>query len=645
MEISGQGVSSPIQGRNHYVENSEAYTGKEPAAANGKSMLLNSLEPGSYVYGQVQSSSEDGAVLLLENGQKLLAKLAEGVNLVPGQNVTFQVERKQDGMVYMKPLFAEAALEMTAGKALQGAGFMSTPKNLEIVKELLELNMPVDRNTIRSMLQKSVTNPEVPIKQLALFEKLGIPVTKENMEQLKQYQASEHQIGKQMEGLLKELGEATEQLLMEGKTEEAVKLNQKVLDFLYEELSQQGQNPEGIEGEQADVGIAKEEAALKNPAQEAVLGELGEGKGVVGETVSEEGRSPVEEAASEGGRSPAGEMISEEGKGTAEQVAAGDGKMLVEEALPDGGKGSVAASLLEEGVDSRSSEKVTRTEENLQAVRGDAENANALKQDEIPLGTNRLMGNPEGMASETQEVGTREGSPLGIKEQMFELKELLVQTENPEELKKLLGSKKFQGLLERGMKEAWQMKPSEFNGKDSVNRSYARVEEQARLLGELLKESGAEGGSSLKTAANVQQNLEFMQDLNQVFPYIQLPLQMAGESAHGDLYVFKDKKKQHEAGEPFTAFLHLSMEHLGDVDVYLSLKEQKVATDITLEKESVLDLFEAHMDELIGRLQKKGYEVSAKLKISDKAPDFVEDILARQAGGSSVNRYSFDVKA
>ena len=189
------------------------------------------------------------------------------------------------------------------------------------------------------------------------------------------------------------------------------------------------------------------------------------------------------------------------------------------------------------------------------------------------------------------------------------------------------------------------MKPSEFNGKDSVNRSYARVEEQARLLGELLKESSAEGGSSLKTATNVQQNLEFMQDLNQVFPYIQLPLQMAGESAHGDLYVFKDKKKQHEAGEPFTAFLHLSMEHLGDVDVYLSLKEQKVATDIILEKESVLSLFEAHMDELIGRLEKKGYEVSAQLKISDKEPDFVEDILAKQAGGSSVNRYSFDVKA
>ena len=613
MEISGQGISGQVQGTNRYIENSETATGKQATAAEGKSQLLNSLEPGSYLYGQVQSSSEDGAVLLLENGQKLLAKLAEGVTLAPGQNVTFQVEKNQDGMVYMKPLFAEAALEMTAGKALKQAGFMNTPKNLEIVKELLELNMPVDKNTIRSILQKSVTNPEVPIKQLALLEKLGIPATRENIEQLKQYQASEHQIGKQMDSLMKELGETTRQLLAEGKTTEAAQLNQKVLEFLYEELTDQRQEAEGTGARLPNADAAKGEFSAEAPIGEQLSNEennLADGQPL------DKGRSLAEEQPIGNGKSLAGELLSAEGKNPIGESSLSDGKVPAGDSFLDETAVGETAGMETEG-----------------KLSGERDVIGGMENPEKP-------GSPEETFPEMWDNGT-----VHIKEQMFELKNLLAQTANPEELKKLLGSTKFQDILEKGMKEAWQIKPSEFEGKDSISKSYAKVEEQTRLLGELLKESGTEGGSSLKTLTNVQHNLEFMQDLNQVFPYIQLPLQMAGESAHGDLYVFKDKKKQHETGDPFTAFLHLNMEHLGDVDVYLSLKAQSVSTDITLEKEEVLDLFEAHMDELIGRLEKKGYQVSTSLKISEKPPDFVEDILARQAGGSTVNRYSFDVKA
>ena len=634
MEISGQGISGQVQGTNRYIENSEVSTGKQTAAADGKSQLLNSLEPGSYLYGQVQSSSEDGAVLLLENGQKLLAKLTEGVTLTPGQNVTFQVERNQDGIVYMKPLFAEAALEMTAGKALKQAGFMHTPKNLEIVKELLELNMPVDKNTIRSILQKSVTNPEVPVKQLALLEKLGIPVTKENIEQLKQYQANEHQIGKQMDSLMKELGEATRQLLAEGKTTEAAELNQKVLEFLYEELTEQGQEAEGTNAKLPNAEATKGELSSEIPIGEQLPG----GKNLAEEQLLNVGKNPAEELPSGEGKSFVGEIPLNEGKGLAGEIPLNEGKGLVGEIPLNEGRGLAEERYL--GETAVSERVVMETEGNLPGTRGVMENPENPEQARSALETERPAGNPVEVLPETRDNGT-----VSIKEQMFELKNLLAQTENPAELKRLLSNPKFQNILEKGMKEAWQIRPSEFTGKDSVNKSYARVEEQARLLGELLRESGAESGSSLKTITNVQQNLDFLQDLNQVFPYIQLPLQMAGESAHGDLYVFQDKKKQHEEGEPFTAFLHLNMEHLGDVDVYLSLKAQSVSTDITLEKEEVLDLFEAHMDELIGRLEKKGYQVSTSLKISEKKPDFVEDILARQAGGSVVNRYSFDVKA
>lgn len=592
MEISGQGVSGQVQGANRFIENTPINNGKQPMAADGKNMLLNSLEPGSYLYGQVQSSNEEGAVLLLENGQKLLARLMDNVSLTPGQNVTLQVVTKQDGLVYMKPLFAEAALEMTAGKALKEAGFMNTPKNLEIVKELLEHNMPVDKNTIRSMLQKSVTNPDIPVKQLALLEKLGIPATKENLEQLKQYQANEHSLGKQMDGLIKELGETTKALLLEGKTTEAAELNQKVLDFLYGELTEEGQ----------------EVAAQK------LNGETAEGKQVGEDPAAQEMSGETERAgawkingAMEGTQTEALEIAESSGKQSTQ------GKAAEMEGLTQNPE---RAEILTKGLGESVAKDI------------------GAQEGQLGLSTG------EGAISETEGKAA-----ANVREQMFSLKSALERTDNPEDIQRLLGSSRFQKILERGMRETWQIKASEFTGKDTINRSYARMEEQVRILGELLKESGIESEAGMKNIANVQQNLEFMQDLNQVFPYIQLPLQMAGENAHGDLYVFRDKKQQHEQGEPFTAFLHLSMEHLGDVDVYLSLKEQSVSTDITVEKEEVLDLFEAHIEELTGRLEEKGYQVRSSLKINEKKLDFAEDILARQAGSGTVSRFSFDVKA
>lgn len=589
MEISGQGMSGQIQGTSRFLEGVVSNEGKQPVATDGKSMLLNSLEPGSYLYGQVQSSNGESAVLLLENGQKLLAKLMEGVILTPGQNVTFQVETKQDGLVYMKPLFAQAELEMVAGKALKEAGFTNSPKNLEIVKELLERNLPVDKNTIRSMLQRSVTNPEIPVKQLALLEKLGIPATRENLEQLKQYQAGEHQLGKQMDSLMKELGETTKQLLSEGKIEEATNLNQKVLDFLCEEL---------LEDSEKNVGIQTKGTAL----METVL--------------------PEEQATEQ-------KMLQET-----------MGREIIKQETGESETGQ--QEILREGVRQENIKPEEFRQETVRPEAGQLEHAqqSVVKEETAQQETIQQ----ETIQQETTSELSQKAEPA-IKEQIFGMKEVLSAMKNPEKLVSLLGSRKFQSLLERGMKEAWQIKASEFTGKDSINRTYARMEEQTRILGELLRENGSESGGGIKNLSNVQNNLEFIQDLNQVFPYIQLPLQMAGESAHGDLYVFRDKKKLHEEGEPFTAFLHLAMEHLGDVDVYLSLKGESVSTDITVEKEEILDLFAAHMDEFTDRLEKKGYQVSSSLKVNEKKVDFTEDILAKQAGDAAVSRFSFDVKA
>lgn len=641
MDITNQGIQNQNTVRiNQYAADNKTVpvSGQE-----AKSLFLNNLEPGSYVYGQVQNTSTDGALLLLENGQTLLAKLADGVNLMPGQNMTFQVESKQDGAVYLKPMFPQAALEATAKKALAGAGFTQTPKNLEIVRELLELQMPVDKKTIQATLRNVTMNPDVPVKYIALMEKLELPVTREMVEQFQQYQNNQHQLSQQLGDILKELGDAANQLLNQGKEGEALELQQKILDVLMQTPSgEEGSREAGAnenlsaeDGVQTGLDGGTQTIATDNPLYAGdsagenagqILGE--QAAQVPGEQAGQVSGESTVQVLGENANQVSGEQAGRTSEGNTEAGTAG--RLAAADTAADDGAGSARPLA--------GNDNLAVSEKDASAAIG-KDGQLLQNQGEAVQRADAFLNDVSGKMEALEKEGA------SVQEQLKALREALSQLEDPEEIKAVLGHKKYGRLLEKGMRDVWLMKPEEFADKEKLNRTYDRIEQQSRELGQILRETQAGESGAGRAAANVQNNLEFMQELNHVFPYLQIPLQMAEESAHGDLYVFADKKKLREKGDELSAFLHLSMEHLGNVDVYLKLKESRVSTDIMLEKEEVLDLFEKHIDELTSRLQEKGYSVETSLKIGVKEVDFAEDILMKNAGSGSVNRFSFDVKA
>ncbi len=67
--------------------------------------------------------------------------------------------------------------------------------------------------------------------------------------------------------------------------------------------------------------------------------------------------------------------------------------------------------------------------------------------------------------------------------------------------------------------------------------------------------------------------MNFMNQLNQAYTYVQVPLKMSGQNANGELYVYTNKKESERSGCGAECFLHLDLEHLGSTDV--SVKMQK----------------------------------------------------------------------
>lgn len=97
--------------------------------------------------------------------------------------------------------------------------------------------------------------------------------------------------------------------------------------------------------------------------------------------------------------------------------------------------------------------------------------------------------------------------------------------------------------------------------------------------GRALKEAGVTETRFPETAAEVRGNIEFMNQLNQAYTYVQVPLKMSGQNANGELYVYTNKKNLRDPDAELSAFLHLDLEHLGSTDVSVKMQHRNVKTN------------------------------------------------------------------
>lgn len=223
-------------------------------------------------------------------------------------------------------------------------------------------------------------------------------------------------------------------------------------------------------------------------------------------------------------------------------------------------------------------------------------------------------------------------------------------TQEAESLQKLFSGKVWKNLLEGTVKTQWSLTPETLPKEGEVGKVYEKIVKSLHTLNETLQQSGAANTALQESITNLSENIDFMNQLNQMYTYVQLPLKMQNGEKNGELYVFTNKRSLAEKDGEVSALLHLTMEHLGPLDVYVKMNQGKVSTEFTVEKEETLLFLEKNMSILTDRLQKRGYDISCKMKVKDEAGEPenpVERLLTeKQNGAVSVHaQYAFDVRA
>ncbi len=213
--------------------------------------------------------------------------------------------------------------------------------------------------------------------------------------------------------------------------------------------------------------------------------------------------------------------------------------------------------------------------------------------------------------------------------------------------KNVFSGKEYTKLLKDNMSSQWHLKPLEVGNKENVENLYQRLNNQAKGLTNAITQNLGAESKLAGLANNLSNNLDFMNQLNQMFQYVQLPLQMAGQNVHGDLYVYRNKHKKMSEDGSVSAALHLDMENLGSVDVYVKLLNSKVTTNFYVADDSVIELINDNIHILNERLNKRGYTMEANLKLHDDmdGQDLAVDEMLSVSKTPVLSTSSFDARA
>ena len=546
---------------------------------------LRSLTKGNIFEGTVSSMKNGRVTLALSNGQQLSARMEGKVSLSLGQSMFFQVKSNDGTQIAIRPFVVDGnGVNFTLMTALNVAGLAVDASHLSMVNKMMEEQMPIDRNSLQQMARLVSANPDIDVQTLVQLKKLGIPITPENASQFENYLDDKQAITDQMEQFIDALPES-----LQGEdlpVDQMRSMGEKILSILSENLP--------------DIP--------EQAASEGMNAALQEGTALSDQALSQEATGEVAESQPQTG------AVAAEGAGG--QVILDENGQPIENMQPQAENLPVA----------------NQTPHTLGAVLSEQQQANL----------NELLG--KALGTDTTSYTKDSGVVEVLKDLQQILKDPLPMEREP--LGRLLASDEFQALVKDTMEQQWMLTPEDLKEPDKIGKLYAKLEGQLGRLIEAMKASGQESTNVAQLASDVRSNIEFMNQVNQAYTYVQIPLKMSGQNASGQLYVYTNKKALTEGDKELTAFLHLDMDHLGSTDVSVRMLNHKVSTKFYLDNDGAYDFLMAHIPLLEEKLAKKGYQCSVTVENEAKHVNFVEDFLKKdQPSAGQLHRYSFDMRA
>ena len=600
---------------------------EELKAASGMQKVVSTLEElssGSVFEGTVSSVKNGKVTLALSDGQTITARLSGKVPLSQGTPMFFQVKSNDGATIEIKPYTgAGSGGNPILTNALTEGTVPVTERNLAMVDAMMKEQMPIDKQSLLNMARIANMNPDVDITTVVNMTKLGIPVSPEMAAQFENYMTDEHAILQEMDQAMNELADLAGSSDL--TPDQAVQMNQKIVTILLPEQTVIG----------APVNAEGQIAAGQNvtDGQTTASGQIVTGR----EAAAEE-------------QFAAGQAAQER---TDTQAVPGQNQETVLEAKIQNSSTNVGSQAIGEVLSDQQFSSLGRLLQNIPSlVESTKLFPEAMEQDifidtlEDESVAQNLM--TEDAAWKAADGKTALDKNLTVSDFLRTVSQILSENNGmaSQSIQKLFGSDAYKSLLRNVMEQQWLIQPEALKQEKKISQLYEKLEQQMRQVEDALKEAGVTKTRFPETAAEVRGNIEFMNQLNQAYTYVQVPLKMSGQNANGELYVYTNKKNLRDPDAELSAFLHLDLEHLGSTDVSVKMQHRNVKTNFYMADDASYDLVEKYLPVLEQKLKDKGDQCTITMTKEEKKVSFGDDFLRKdmpQTG--TLHRYSFDVRA
>ena len=602
--------------------------------SKGSTVTVNArdlgLQVGQTFSGQVVGIEGNDIKLLLDNNQTINAKLDGNISAQLGQVISFEVKNTDGGQTALRPLYTNLANSLAVSNALQAASMPETAQYSRMVSAMMDEGMSVNKNSLWDMSKEIAAFPNADPKTIVQMNKLSLPINELNITQFENYKGFERQIKNDVLNMSKGLTDLMEDAVKDANPEAFTKAS--------------------IEPSMSS-NIVKSAGNILNAFMNAISGNREDAVGnalTTGNTPNAEGMEVAAEnenvIAGEEAEQPA-TVVDNSGIKISAQILD-----LIDLSSED------LAEPVNEGVEKQINALIDEINKDSAAAKSIDENANREQVDDSAAG--KELSQTETLADADNEQISQDKMSAGkALEFVKNLANEIINNEGniPKErhnmLSRLLADNDFKNLVQNSLSKQLLLKPEQGVSNDKIQDLYNKILRQANAAMDIANNSGKDAPELMKSAQNLNDNVNFMNQLNQAVTYIQIPLMMNNKSAHGDLYVYTNKKNLKSNDGNLSALLHLDMDNLGPMDVYVALQDgTKVKTNFMLQDEATIDFISAHIDELNARLTNKGYNVSTNMTVKDgkSSPTNMAEEFLKESPDEAVrmvSKFSFDVRA
>ena len=577
---------------NHNISNS-GHSGAVPndldsgalVSSNSSRAIMNMM-PGSNISGQVISVENGNVTIQLADESVITAALKGNVTLEPGSQVSFFVASNFNHQVTLSPLLTNFMVSSpSVEKALQAASLPINESSVSMVTQMMEQGMGIDKGSLQAMYRSVASNPNLDSAMIVRLSQMNLAINEMNAESLRAYESMNHQLLGSIHDITKEFSDIFSGISKENLSSTVSLFSQMV--SLLSDMEEETTNS------MADIDLAVQQGNAADSLDQSLLRD-------VFKQIIEHLKDP----SILNHQQEDGTINSEDGKmadGKLTNANLADGK-LMENLFADGKSvdGNLSGG---KTVDGSLDEQINRLLQTLGKTENQSVARNALK----------------------------------LVADLLQNKQLDA---------KILSEPAIGKLLQNTLEEQWLLKPEEVANKDRMESFYEQLRLQTSKLAQLAETVLGKDASLTQKTNQLSQNIDFMNQLNQTFAYVQIPLKMSGGNANGDLYVYTNKKNLASEDGSVSAYLHLDMEHLGSVDCYVTMQNQKVSTNFKVQDDSILDLLEQNIALLNERLEKRGYTLQATVSVKEEETSVIQE-MEKQLGQGSVpiSKVSFDARA